>query len=472
MKNRFIFRISIVLTLIFISAFIFTSCSLLNETDNAKYITGTSINAKGELVVTYSNGTMQNLGVVVGQDGKDGVNGKDGVDGKDGLNGKDGVNGKDGIDGKDGVDGKDGETVLPDGTIINSTSFSQAVASCIQSTVVIQAGFDSKTTIEQEIDSFATGAGVIYSLNKESGNAFIITNYHVVYNNVSSTSNGISDSIDVYLYGHLSEEQGIRATYVGGSMQYDLALLQITNSDLIKTAEIKAVDIRNSDDIHVGESVFAVGNPQSSGFSVTSGIISVDSETIEMIAADEKSKINIRVMRTDTAINSGNSGGGLFDENGKMIGIVNAKYVDTKIDNIGYTIPSRTVVAVIENLMYYCLNTNCEQVQRPMLGITVQIKNPHAQFNKETGLVDLYEDSTVISVNEGSLADGKLLADDILRRIEISGKRNYSVDVTRQYMIEVLINARVGDTVKVTVERNGELVDVSFIITQDCIIAS
>ncbi|MBQ8545764.1 MAG: trypsin-like peptidase domain-containing protein [Clostridia bacterium] len=467
MKNKTIFKIFSVICLIFASLVVFSSCSLLSG-GNAS-IVNAAINTKGELILEYSNGYKQNLGVVVGQDGEDG---KDGLNGKDGINGVDGKDGKDGKDGIDGKDGKDGEVVIEDGTVILSDSIEKAVSECIQSTVVIQCGFDSKSTSAAEIDSYSTGSGVIYSFDAENGDAFIITNYHVVYSNNSSTDNGISDSIDVFLYGHLSEDQAIPATYVGGSMNYDLALLQITDSELIRNSEIKAVDIRSSDDVHVGETVFAIGNPQATGFSVTSGIISVDSETIEMTGADEKTKVNIRVMRTDTPINSGNSGGGLFDEDGKLIGIVNAKYIDTSIDNIGYAIPSRTVVTVIENLMYYCLDTDVQSVQRPLLGITVQIMNPYAKYNKETGLVDLYENSTVVTVNEGGLADGKLLVGDILRKIEITGQKNYSVDVTRQYFIEVLINARVGDIVTVTVERDGELIPEQIIITKECMIES
>ena len=81
----------------------------------------------------------------------------------------------------------------------------------------------------------------------------------------------------------------------------------------------------------------------------------------------------------------------------------------------------------------------------------------------------MFEDSTVISINEGSIAEGNLQIGDILRKMEISGTTNSSVNITRQYMIEELINARLGDTVTITVERNGELVDISFIITEECI---
>ena len=434
--------------------FSFSACSLFSRSSESESIVSSYINEKGELIVQYSSGNYQNLGVVVGKDGEDG---KDGIDGKDGLNGK---------DGKDGEDGKDGNSIS------NSTSITMPVADCIQSTVVIQSEFLIPDKLGVPTEAFSTGSGVIYEFNKEYGSALIVTNYHVVFNNNDlNTTDGISNNINVFLYGHLSENQAITATYVGGSMQYDLALLEIKNSDLIRTAEIKKVDIRSSDEVYVGESVFAIGNPKASGFSVTSGIVSVDSETIEMMAADEVSTINIRVMRTDTPINSGNSGGGLFDENGHLIGIVNAKYFDSSIDNIGYAIPSSTMVTIIENIKYYCLDKEFKNVQRPLLGITVEIKNPYSKYNEETGLVDLYENSTVVLVTEGSLAEGKLFEGDILRKIEISGSTNQSVEITRQYKIEMLINARVGDIVTVTVERDGNLVIVPLEITRSCFVS-
>ena len=62
----------------------------------------------------------------------------------------------------------------------------------------------------------------------------------------------------------------------------------------------------------------------------------------------------MRLLRTDTPVNSGNSGGGLFDANGYLIGIVNAKIKDLGVEGFGYSIPSSTMEAVVENILYYC----------------------------------------------------------------------------------------------------------------------
>lgn len=457
MKTKSFFKLTLLLTFIFIAILSFSSCSLYDlygMNEPARYIVSTTINENGELIITYSNNTTKNLGVVVGKDGKDGIDGKDGQDGKNG------------IDGKDGKDGKDGATIV-DGEVITAPSLDKSVANVLQSTVIIQSVYKDPTTNKE---SYSSGAGVIYSCNKENGSALIITNYHVIYSADAFTSNKISDEINVYLYGTISEETEMKATYVGGSMHYDLAVLEITNNSIIKNSEVKSVEIRDSSLVHVGETAFAVGNPNADGFSVTSGIVSVDSEYIDLTLADDVTEASMRVMRVDTPVNPGNSGGGLFDSSGNLIGIVNAKYADQKTDNIGYAIPSSTVVAIVENLLDNCYGTSNESLKRPLLGVKVQVQNPHAQYNSETGYVELYEDPTVVEVTGySSLAFGKLLVGDIVRKVEIV-ESGLSFDITRQYhLLDSLLYARVGDTVLVTVERGGELVTVYMTITSGCI---
>lgn len=460
MKNKTYFKLTLMLVLIFVSLLALSSCTLddlLQVTEPPRYIVGTSINENGELIVEYSNKTTENLGVVVGKDGKDGI---DGIDGKDG---KDGADGKDGLDGKDG---KDGSTII-EGDIIAAPSLDKSVASVLSSTVIIQSKYTDPLTNKS---SYSSGSGVIYSSNKENGSAIIVTNYHVVYSPNATTSNKISDEINVYLYGAISDETAMKATYVGGSMQYDLAVLEISNSKVIKSCDVKSVDVRSSTFVHVGETAFAVGNPNAEGFSVTSGIVSVDSEYIDITLADDTSEISMRVMRVDTPVNPGNSGGGLFDINGRLIGIVNAKYADQKTDNIGYAIPSSTVVAIVENLLDNCYGTSNESLKRPLLGVTVQVQNPRSQYNPETGYVELYEDPTVVEISGySSLAFGKLFVGDIIKKVEIV-ESGISFDITRQYhLLDSLLYARVGDTVLITVDRGGELTTVYVTITSGCI---
>ncbi len=457
--KKSLFKSSLLISLILATLLLFSSCYYLlggitsdTTTDTSsteiKYVSGAFINKSGELVLAYSDGSCENIGPVVGKDGEDG---KDGIDGKDG---------------QDGKDGKDGATITTDG---NSTPLALSIANCIQSSVIIQCGF-KKSITSMVSDSYSGGSGIIYSCNTASGDAIIVTNYHVVFNADSLTENGISDDISVFLYGSVSSNQAIEATYIGGSMNYDLAVLKISNSEMIKNSEVKPVRIKDSGEIHVGDDAIAIGNPQGKGFSVTSGIISVDSENVTIPAADDSTEITMRLLRVDTPVNSGNSGGGLFDKDGNLIGIVNAKSVEHNVENVGYAIPSSTVVAVVENILYYCEDTSCESVQRPLLGITVQITNPYSKYNSETGYVDLYESSTIVEVTVTGLAYGKLYAGDIIKEVSISGSTDLTVEITRQYqLLDAFLHARVGDTVILTVERDGQLLDTEFNITTDCI---
>jgi serine protease Do len=306
------------------------------------------------------------------------------------------------------------------------------------------------------------------------GEALIVTNYHVVFNENATSDNKISESIKVFLYGSVVSNMGIEASFVGGSVQYDLAVLKISDSDIIKNSEISAVNIKDSKLVHAGDTAFAIGNPKADGFSVTSGIVSVDSENIDITISEEIGEIAMRVMRIDTAVNSGNSGGGLFDKNGYLIGIVNAKSVESNVENIGYAIPSSTMVAIVENIIDYCLDTDCETLQKVLLGINVQILNPYSKYNTETGYVDLYEESTIIGIPDPftSVAYGKLMVGDKIKKIAISGSTDMSSEIIRQYyLLDILLYARIGDTLTITVERNGIEIDVEIIVTESCIVS-
>ena len=451
----------------------FSSCDILTENLLHNYsvdgpeIADVYINDQGELIFEYSNGEKENLGLVKGEDGIDGQDGIDGKDGKDGKNGNDGKNGKDGKDGIDGKDGKDGVSgdnngISSDG---NSISAINAVSLGLRSTVSIFCSFTSG------IRNYASaGSGVIYRMNKENGSAFIITNYHVVFDPDSNTYNGISDDISVFLYGSEYNDMAIEATYVGGSMNYDIAILHVENSDVLRNSSALAVDIEDSDKITVGESAIAIGNPEGEGISASYGIVSVDSEHITMTAADNYTEVDFRVMRIDTAVNSGNSGGGLFNSEGKLIGIVNAKIIDENVENIGYAIPSNVAISVAKNIIDHCYGTNLQAVQRPLLGITITIDDSKAIYDDETKKIYIAERVIIHDVSNTSIALGLLQKDDELLSISINEE---SRSITRQHhVIDYMLNARVGDTVTFEFMRDGVLRTASVVITKACITAS
>ncbi len=406
---------------------------------NGVGIKDAQINEQGELVIYYTDGTQDNLGVVVG---KNGMDGKDGVDGQDGTNGSS-VAGS----------GVDTETA----TMIG-----------LRSSVSIFCTFMEQGR-HGVTEYYSAGSGVIYQINKSQGDAFIITNYHVVFDSDSRTSNGIAEKIQVYLYGSELSGMEMEATYVGGSMNYDIAILRIEDSELLRDSAATAIRPGNSDAVAVGSTAIAIGNPEGSGISASCGVVSVDSEHITMTAADGYTEVSFRVMRIDTAVNSGNSGGGLFDKNGRLIGIVNAKTITDGVENIGYALPSTTVFAVADNIIDYCFGTDVESVQRPILGVTVITKASSGVYNEETGMVDIRETVEIYEVSPNQIGS-VLQVGDVLQSVKLG---DVEKEITRQHhIIDLLLTARVGDEVQITVLRDGQSVTLNITITESCLTAS
>ena len=316
------------------------------------------------------------------------------------------------------------------------------------------------------------GAGIIYKLDKEAGDAYIITNYHVVYDASSTTQNHISNDISIYLYGLEATKYEIPATYVGGSMNYDIAILKVQGSTILTESSAVSVGVASSDDISVLDLAIAIGNPELRGISATVGHINVDSEEINLNMTTPEgtsTPINLRVMRTDAAVNAGNSGGGLFNIKGELIGIVNAKRAVDSIDNIGYAIPSSLVRAVADNIIAHCDNKANESLLKATLGIKTAAFECDVNYDTETGEIKKSETTKITEISEGSAADGKLSVGDVLVSISLAGKE-YSI--TRYYHAsEILLDARVGDTVVLTVLRAGETVEVTFIINSQMMAA-
>ena len=248
MKRKIGWIVLVMCVLLSVSAAL-TSCELYNVAG----VTDARINENGELILTYSDGEEQNLGVVVGKDGADGQDGQNGADGQEGKSGADGKNGN---NGKDGVDGADGSLVITtDGSSIPAASAkglrSAVRIICKFQTTVQQGGWFPNSGSASTRDYSSEGSGVIYQMDRAAGDAFILTNYHVVYDVSSNAENGISDDISVYLYGSEYEGKDIKATYVGGSLYYDVAVLRVENSELLKASSACAVTVADSDKVVV-----------------------------------------------------------------------------------------------------------------------------------------------------------------------------------------------------------------------------
>ena len=337
------------------------------------------------------------------------------------------------------------------------------------SVVSIYCGFSQSVRVNPwttQTEYYPTaGAGVIVYLDKEAGDALIVTNYHVIYDADSDSPTGISDSIYLYTYGAYNgfsgsqystpyadtKGDGMKATYVGGAMEYDIAVLSVSGSEHLKNCVASAANYSPTGDVQVGEKVFAIGNPDGAGIAATEGIISVESEYIQMSSTDGSSNvIQYRVMRTDAAINSGNSGGALFNSQGELIGITNAKNAGSQVDNMGYALP----ISQVKNLVQNILDNRAEGCARvAILGIMVQSVSSKAYYD-EQGRLKIAEEFAVVSTQQGA-ATGQLHVGDKIKAIQIN--QGDWVNFTRQYqLIDQLLCVRKGDSVTLKlVDSNG-----------------
>ncbi|MDR2091554.1 MAG: S1C family serine protease [Clostridiales bacterium] len=341
-----------------------------------------------------------------------------------------------------------------------------AASAALRSTVVIHSYFGAEGS---------AGAGVIFSLDRVSGTAYIVTNYHVIYDGTKTPS-----KIEVILYGRENYFKpggaplyGMTASLIGGSAENDIAVLLVADNDLLKSEFVTAAAVADSDGIYPGDTVLAVGNPSDKGLSVTAGIVSQDSQIVNMDKLDGTSgTMQMRLIRIDAPVNSGNSGGGLFNADGELIGIVNGKMVSvieedngdltpTNIENIAYAIPSNAAVAVAENIR----NANNGKGSKVVIGITITAREGAAVYDPDTQRTNLIQKVVIESTVFGSLAHGKLQANDEILSVKILDAANNAKaekTITRSHQLkDMLLNVRVGDKIVVSVKRGNNTLDVT-----------
>lgn len=268
-----------------------------------------------------------------------------------------------------------------------------------------------------------TGTGVVIT---EDG--YIVTNAHVIYD--SEYGAGLSENITV----HMSDDSSYDAEVIGYDTDCDLAVLKIDAEGLT------AAEFGDSDSLMLGESVIAIGNPL--GFdlmnTVTSGIVSGLNRNITI---NDKA---MNLIQTDTAINSGNSGGPLINKYGQVIGInsskMSASYGEASIEGIGFAIPSNETSKIIDDLMSYGYVTG-----KPQLGISCQdvTESVSRMYNMPVGVY-----VTDVSADSAAEKSG-LQSGDIITAVD-------GVEVSTAEELNAQKNTRsAGDTIEVTFVRNG-----------------
>lgn len=190
-----------------------------------------------------------------------------------------------------------------------------------------------------------TGSGVIWK--KENGEAYIITNNHVIEG---------ATKVEISLY----DGKKTTAKVVGADALTDLAVLTIDES---YASEVLAFG--DSASIRPGDSVLAIGNPLGLDFSrsVTQGIVSATNRSMPVDTSDGEWELN--VIQTDAAINPGNSGGALININGEVIGINSLKISESGVEGLGFAIPSNDVIPIAKELI------KNGKIIRPHLGVSL-----------------------------------------------------------------------------------------------------
>jgi len=272
-----------------------------------------------------------------------------------------------------------------------------------------------------------TGSGFIISHD-----GYILTNYHVI-----DTAHTHGLPLRVFLY----DGSVYDATVVGYDAANDVAVIKI------ETAGRSPAAIANSDNIRVGERVYAVGNPFGElVHTMTDGIVSA---LDRVVSVDGRS---INTFQLSAAVNSGNSGGPVYDSRGEVIGIVTAKFMSGTVEGIGFAIPINDAIEIASTLIQHGYITG-----RPFMGITPRTV-PAAVAEFYNWVVGVY----VMSVIEGSAAEtaGFMIGDIIFRL----GDDTITSEESLRF---VLRRFRAGDTTTVMVRRAGEDVELTITFDED-----
>jgi len=267
------------------------------------------------------------------------------------------------------------------------------------------------------------GSGVIIS---EDG--YLVTNNHVVEN---------ADKIKITL----NNKKTYKAELVGTDPATDLAVLKIEEEGLPHLA------FGNSDEIHIGEWVLAVGNPFNLTSTVTAGIVSAKGRDINILSNDPYTGLSSieSFIQTDAAVNPGNSGGALVNTKGELIGI-NAAIKSNTGSFAGYSfaIPANIARKVVDDLIEY------GNVQRAFIGIN--IRDIDEELAKEKEINDLNGVYVLGLSPNGSAKDAGIKEGDIVKKIQ-------GFEVSNVNELQAKIGEfRPGDKIEVLLNRNGNMI--------------
>ena len=315
---------------------------------------------------------------------------------------------------------------------VNENGIADAVEKVYDAVVVVET-YRRNTLV-------ATGTGVIFK--QDNNKYYVMTNYHV-----------IEDGTTIKIV--LTDGNRYEVNVDGGDIYSDIAVLSFDSKEDYTIAEIGS-----STDARVGDTTFAVGAPLDAdtySWTVTRGILSGKDRMIEVSTSNTLYNSNdyiMKVLQTDAAINSGNSGGPLCNSNGQVIGITNMKLVSDGVEGMGFAIPIEDAIDFANKII------NGEDITRPKIGISMvalvgaSIYGVDIPDNVENGVA-------VLSVNSGSSAEvAGLERGDIITEFD-----NVKIESVAQLKYE-LYRHNVGDVVTIKINRHGSIKDLQMTLTK------
>lgn len=315
---------------------------------------------------------------------------------------------------------------------INDKGVNGAVASIYDATVYIENYSGNNVS--------TTGTGFVYKKDRTKG--YILTNYHVA---AGSSSLKIT----------MSDDTKVDAKFIGGDKYTDIAVLSIPSKS------VKAVaNIGSSSSVAVGSTVFTVGSPINNDYrgTVTRGVLSGKNRVVTIKSSENSDYAVLKLLQTDAAINPGNSGGPLCSSNGSVIGMISRNIVKDNLDGVYFAISMEDIKTRLNTYEKGTSNS------KPYIGISmVNLSDSSSMaYYGLSSRVNTSRTSGVVveSVKNNSPASGVLRIGDII--VQLGG-----VDTPNMsYLRYELYKYNAGDTLKLRIERDGKMRNVSVVLKE------
>ena len=301
---------------------------------------------------------------------------------------------------------------------VNNDSISESINKVYDSVVVVNNYQNGRLT--------GYGSGFVYK--KEGNYGYVLTNNHVV-----------EDASEIKLT--LSNGEEVDAEVLGTDSYMDIAVLRMDGDAVLQVAQIG-----DSTEAKLGDTIFTVGTPVSTEYAgtVTKGIIS--GENREITVTDNGTSYMMEAIQIDASINPGNSGGPLVNINGEVIGINSVKLVESSIEGMGFAIPIEVAMSQIDKL------ENGEAIARPVIGVSLyDLDSLPLVGNSDLRVDDSIKSGVVVnSVDSGSDAEAAgLQRNDIITEVDGTTVKSSA------HLKYLLYKHNIGDSVKLTIVRNG-----------------